>query len=276
MRTGTVPVAAEYVGGSTDRKQNRGHRLRVLSFNIQAGITTRGYPQYLTRSWRHVLPHATRFRNLDRIAELAREYDLVGLQEVDAGSLRSGFVNLTEYIAERAGFPFWYDQTNRRIGQIARHAIGVLSRFRCNEIVEHRLPGPIRGRGALSLRFGQGDDALLLLIVHLALGRRTRLRQLDYLAGLVNEHRHVILMGDFNFPSRCAEMDFLINRTLMTEPVHGLNTFPAWRPNRNIDHILVTPTLQVNRVRVLDYPVSDHLPICMEVVLPEEVALAGA
>lgn len=250
-----------------------GRRLRLLSYNVQTGISTTRYHHYLTQSWKHVLPHGERFQNLDRIATLTNEYDIVGLQEVDAGSLRSGFINLTKYIAERADFPFWYDQTNRRIGPIAQHAIGVLSRFRCTEIIEHRLPGPIPGRGTLALRFGHGDNALVVFIVHLALGQRTRLHQLAYLAELVNQHRNVVLMGDLNFPSRSREMEFLIDATLMSEPVHGLNTFPSWRPNRNIDHILVTPTLQVHHVRVLDCAVSDHLPVSMELSLPEGVEL---
>ena len=38
---------------------------------------------------------------------------------------------------------------------LAQHAIGVLSRYRCTEIVEHKLPGPIPGRGTLALRFGR-------------------------------------------------------------------------------------------------------------------------
>jgi len=252
-----------------------GHRLKILSFNIQTGISTSRYRHYLLHSWKHVLPHPNRFRNLDRIAEIAAEYDIVGLQEADAGSLRSGFVNLTEYVAQKAGFPFWYDQTNRRIGRIARHAIGVLSRFECSEIIEHRLPGPIPGRGALSLRFGQRKESLLVMILHLALGRRARLAQLDYVADVVNAEQHVILMGDLNFPSRSPEMEFFINRTLLSEPIHDLHTFPSWRPNRNIDHILVSPTLRVERARVLDYPISDHLPICMEVVVPESVRLPG-
>lgn len=250
-----------------------GPRLRLLSYNIQTGISTTRYRHYFTQSWKHVLPHGERFQNLDRIAQLTCEYDIVGLQEVDAGSLRSGFINLTKYIADRAEFPFWYDQTNRRIGPIAQHAIGVLSRYRCTEIVEHKLPGPIPGRGTLALRFGHGDNSLVVFIVHLALGQRTRLQQLAYLAELVNQHRNVVVMGDLNFPSRSREMEFLIDRTLMTEPVHGLNTFPSWRPNRNIDHILVTPTLQVHNARVLDCPVSDHLPLCMELILPEGVEL---
>ncbi|MDV3237331.1 MAG: endonuclease/exonuclease/phosphatase family protein [Gammaproteobacteria bacterium] len=252
-----------------------GQQLRLLSYNIQTGISTSRYHHYLTQSWKHVLPHGERFANLDRVAALTSEFDIVGLQEVDAGSLRSSFVNLTQYIADRAEFPFWYDQTNRRIGPLAQHAIGVLSRFRCTEIVEHKLPGPIPGRGTLALRFGYGEQSLVIFIVHLALGRRTRLQQLSYLADLVNQHRNVVLMGDLNFHSRSREMEFLIDRTLMTEPVHGLNTFPSWRPNRNIDHILVTPTLQVNHVRVLDCPVSDHLPICMDLSLPAGIDLCA-
>ncbi len=249
------------------------NRLRLLSYNIQTGISTSRYRQYFTQSWKHVLPHGERFQNLDRIATLSSDYDIVGLQEVDAGSLRSGFINLTKYLADRADFPFWYDQTNRRMGPIAQHAIGVLSRYRCTEIVEHKLPGPIPGRGTLALRFGHGKNALVVFIVHLALGRRTRLTQLAYLAELVNQHRNVVLMGDLNFHSRSREMEFLINSTLMTEPVHDLHTFPSWQPNRNIDHILVTPTLQVNNVQVLDCPVSDHLPLSMELTLPEGVHL---
>lgn len=251
------------------------HRLRLLSYNIQTGVTTRHYRHYVTQSWKHVLPHPERFDNLNQIADLIQGYDLVGLQEVDAGSLRSGFINLTEYLGQRAGFPYWYDQTNRRVGGIARHSIGMLSRFRPTEITEHRLPGKIPGRGALLIRFGGHQEPLVLLIMHLALSRSGRMRQIGYISELVNRYRHVILMGDLNCRSDSPEMDLLISNTLMREPIHGLHTFPSWRPARNIDHILVTPTLQVERAVVLDCPVSDHLPVAMEVSLPESVRLAG-
>jgi len=269
----TFAIRSEYVPEPPARG-NTGHKLRVLSFNIQTGINTERYSQYLTKAWKHVLPHPRRFRNLDRIAGLLREYDLVGLQEVDAGSLRSGFVNLTEYLAGRAGFPYWYDQTNRKLGSVAKHAIGVLSRQQCSEIIEHRLPGPIPGRGALSMRFGNQEASLLVMIIHLALGKRARLQQLDYIAEQVNQEKHVLVMGDMNFHSESEEMRFLIERTLMKEPIHGLHTWPSWRPQRSIDHILVSPTVQVNHIRVLDFPVSDHLPICMEITLPREIDLS--
>jgi len=244
-----------------------------LSYNIQIGITTKRYRQYLTHSWKHVLHHPQRFTNLDRIAQLMSEYDLVGVQEADAGSARSGFVNITEYLAAAGGFPYWDDQTNRRIGRIARHSLGVLSRYQPSGITEHKLPGRLPGRGAMAVRFGDGDESLVVLIVHLALSRRGRLSQMDYLGDLVNDYRHVVLMGDMNCCSESEEMQRLVNKTLMSEPLHGLHTFPSWRPKRNIDHILVTPTVEVERAHVLDYPFSDHLPIAMEVVLPETVQL---
>jgi endonuclease/exonuclease/phosphatase family metal-dependent hydrolase len=250
-----------------------GQRIRLLSYNVQAGISTAKYRHYVTHSWKHVLPHPQRFSNLDRVARLVSDYDVIGLQEVDAGSLRSGYVNLTQYIGERAGLPFWYDQTNRRIGRIARHSTGLLSRFEPTEIVEHRLPGRIPGRGAMFIRYGNKKESLVVLILHLALSQRARMRQLDYVSEIVNEYRHVILMGDLNCRSNSLEMDFLINRTLMSEPFHDLHTFPSWRPQHNIDHILVTPTLQVDNVKVLNYSLSDHLPVSMEITLPESVHL---
>ena len=84
----------------------------------------------------------------------------------------------------------------------------------------------------------------------------------------------LILMGDLNCRSQSTEMNFLINRTLMQEPYHGLHTFPSWCPQRNIDHILVTPTLQVDRIRVLNYSLSDHLPVSMDITLPESIHLS--
>lgn len=252
---------------------SHGRRLRLLSYNIQAGIACHGYHHYLTHSWKHVLPDPERLENLERIARCIAGYDLVGLQEVDGGSLRSGFVNQTEYLALKAGFPYWYDQTNRRLGRIAQHSLGVLSQVPPAEVRELRLPGMIPGRGVLMVRFGHGEDALLVMILHLALGRRARLRQLACIAEILDDHRHAIVMGDFNCRSESREMHWLLARANLREPIHGLHTFPSWRPQRNIDHILVSPTLEVCSVQVLNHAFSDHLPIAMEVTLPVSLSL---
>jgi len=250
-------------------------RLRILSYNIQVGIGSTRFRHYVTQSWKHVLPHPRSFYNLDRIAQLISDCDVVALQEVDAGSLRTGFVNQTEYLADRGGFPFWYHQTNRKLGKVAQHAMGLLSKFRPSEVTEYRLPGLIPGRGAMLVRFGHKEHPLIIILIHLALGRRARSSQIDYISDLVKDYEHVILMGDLNCAPDSYEMDMLFEKTQLREPEAVLNTFPSWRPLRNIDHILATPSLDVKNVNVLHHPFSDHLPIAMELEVPAQIHLAG-
>jgi endonuclease/exonuclease/phosphatase family metal-dependent hydrolase len=249
-----------------------GRRLRIMSYNIQTGISSSKYHHYVTHSWKHVLPCSERMENLDSTAAVLSGYDVVGLQEVDGGSLRSGFINQTKYLAEKSHFPYWHDQTNRNLGKIAQHSTGFLSRFRPSEVCEHKLPGMIPGRGALSVRFGE-DNGLTLLILHLALGRRARLRQLGYISELIDEYRNVVVMGDLNCRAESMEMNWLLRNSDLCEPAEGLHTFPSWRPLHNIDHILVSSSIQVESVKVLDHALSDHLPIAMEIMLPDNLVL---
>jgi len=241
-----------------------------LSYNIQTGISYDHYGHYVTRSWQHVIPHGGRTRNLDDIAGRLGGFDVVALQECDAGSLRTGYTNQTEYLARRSNFPYWLDQTNRRLGRFAKHANGLLSRLKPLRAARHRLPG-LPGRGALVAEFGAGEASMAVFVLHLALGRATRLRQIDYLATLVNRYRHVILMGDLNCDPLSPEMQRLTGDTHLEAPLRHQGTFPSWRPRRRIDHILVSPEIRVERSFVPRWRNSDHLPIAMEVVLPENL-----
>jgi endonuclease/exonuclease/phosphatase family metal-dependent hydrolase len=249
-------------------------RLSVLSYNIGGGIDTRTFRHYLTQSWKHVLPHRERMTNLNRIAQLLAQHDLVGLQEVDAGSLRSGFVGQTEYLAQCAGFPYWHHQVNRNIGALARHSNGLLTRIRPTRLTEYRLPG-LPGRGAIVADFGPPGADLRVCIVHLALGRRSRGIQLRFLGDLLGNHPHVILMGDMNCSCESREVRRLMDTAGLHEPACDQKTFPSWRPMRRIDHILVSEGLAIRNARVLDYPLSDHLPISLEVELPANLEVAA-
>lgn len=132
----------------------------------------------------------------------------------------------------------------------------MLSRIAPDAITEHKLPGLIPGRGVLEVRFGNGPDALHVLILHMALGRRGRLRQIEFLAEQVRSYRHVILMGDLNCRSDSPEMAVLLDKARLRESTPGLYTFPSWQPNRQLDHILVSPSITVERVEVLGYTYS--------------------
>lgn len=242
-------------------------RLRLLSCNILAGGSIKRYRDYVTHSWKHVLPTGKR-ANLDGLARVIGEFDLVGLQEADAGSLRSGFLNQTQYLAETAGFPYWSHQPNRRVSRLATSSNGLLARRQPDEVLDYPLPGRIPGRGALWARFGQGADALIVVVAHLSLGPIARTRQLAFLAELIGPYPNAILMGDLNTPADSSELETLYARTSLARPAQAPPTFPSWRPTRALDHILVSHTLEVERLWALPYPVSDHLPIAASVRLP--------
>ena len=248
-------------------------QLRLLSYNIQVGMASSRYRHYLTHSWKHVLPHAKSLGNLENIAHMVSEFDLVALQEVDAGSMRSHYVNQIEYLAQRGHFPFWYYQTNRNLGRIAQNSNGFLTRFRPTKIEEHKLPGVIRGRGAITVHYGSSEQPMVIVMAHLALGKRTRQLQIDYLSDLVKDYEHVVLMGDLNCQMNSSEMDSLLKKTQFCTPEVQPKTFPSWRPTRSLDHILVTPSLRAGQLEVVDFNMSDHLPVAVAVNIPEAVKI---
>lgn len=249
-----------------------GRRLRVLSANIQAGASTRSYRDYVTRPWSHVLPAREKRNNLDALADLSAGFDLVGLQEADPGSLRSGFLNQTHYVAERAGFPYWSHQPNRRVGRIASSANGLLSRIEPSEVLDYPLPSRIPGRGVLLARYGSGAASLLVAIAHLSLSIKARAVQIAFLADLLGEAPHAVLMGDFNCEHGADEMCELYDRAGLVRPTERLATFPAWQPRRAIDHILVSEGITLERRWALPGMLSDHLAVGAELQLP--IALA--
>ena len=244
--------------------------LRVLSYNMQVGLHTAHYGHYLTRAWRHALPGPGMHRNLDRIAELLRDYDFVALQEADAGSLRTQFTNQVQYLAQRARFAHWGLTVTRNLRPVACHALAYLSRFAPQQVSEHVLPSRLPGRRALSVQLGTDVGGLQLLVTHLSLSGGAQRQQLDYLNRLVPDTGPVLLMGDLNCDAAALRRHALSSGSRLRVPDETPLTFPSWRPRRSLDHILHTAELRLDQLRVLPHAVSDHLPLAAEVVfLPQ-------
>ena len=261
-----VAKLAENAGETFNHKS-----LRLLTYNMQVGISSRSFRHYLTRSWQHFLPHRGRMGNLDSIANMLEGFDIVGLQEADGGSIRSGHLNQVQYLAEAAGFPYWYQQLNRNFGKLAQHSNGVLSRLQPSIIEDHKLPGLLPGRGAILLRYGNVAEPLILVVLHLSLGRRAQTDQLAYIKELTADYKHVVIMGDLN---SCAEQILHLSPLREMElqcPKGTYNTYPSWCPVSNLDHILVSPSLHIKRAEVVSYALSDHLPVAVEIELPGKI-----
>ncbi|MES1935063.1 endonuclease/exonuclease/phosphatase family protein [Salinisphaera hydrothermalis] len=250
--------------------------LSVLSFNMQVGVGTKRYREYVTRGWRHVLPSQGVRDNLSRIADLLGAHDIIGLQEIDAGSRRSRYQNQIQSLAEQAGFAYWRVQVNRDLGRVAQHGLGLISRYQPFSVTEHKLPGRLPGRGALVARFGSPTHALTVVVTHLSLGAGSRTQQLAAICEMVADDEHVIVMGDTN----CSAHDLLADPALAASGLRVydrlLPTFPSWRPRRGIDHILTSASLPVHRAGVIETMLSDHRPVEMQIGLPRELGQALA
>ena len=221
-----------------------------------------------------MLPNNDRDRNLVDIANIIKEYDVVALQEVDAGSIRSRHVSQVRYFAEECGFPHWHQQQNRRIGNFAAHANGLLTRVPAETIIHHKLPGLIPGRGAMQAIFDLRGEHVLLLAVHLALSPRARKMQLQYLKQILVRYPYFILMGDMNcehnkMADELGQLDIQVHPEMTLSP-----TYPSWKPRVQFDQIWVSPNLKIKQTEVLQVPYSDHLPIAVEIEVPLAEAIA--
>lgn len=254
---------------------NEQRSLKLLSYNVQIGIPTQRYSHYFTKSWKHMLPFSGRQENLRKIASFISDFDIVGLLELDAGSIRSEFIHQPNYVAEQSGFPYVYTQTNRDMGILAKHSFAILSKHKAHKVIEHTLPSKIPGRGALELHFGSPEEPLVVVLAHLSLLPGGRRRQLSYLSRVVKGHKQAVLMGDFNAQPHGSEFDAFFSTTRMNKPKTSLSTFPSWNPRLSYDHILVTPGVHKTESRVYGVNYSDHLPVGIDVDVPKALFSAS-
>jgi endonuclease/exonuclease/phosphatase family metal-dependent hydrolase len=172
--------------------------------------------------------------------------------------------------------PYWSHQPNRNLSNVAHTANGLISRAQPSEVLDYPLPGRLRGRGVLLARYGSGRDALTVAVAHLSLGVQSRQRQIDFITDLLHDRPNAVLMGDFNCPPDGPELRNLFAHTALAPPAHPQPTFPSWRPQRAIDHILVTSHIEVDRMWTLPAAFSDHLPLAAEIRVPVAALQAAA
>jgi endonuclease/exonuclease/phosphatase family metal-dependent hydrolase len=101
-----------------------------------------------------------------------------------------------------------------------------------------------------------GQVTITVVAVHLSFAIPNALAQLRRLGGYVPSHRPSVVAGDCNLWGPLATRTLGDHR----RAVRG-RTWPAARPHSQLDHILVSPTIAVERSRVLPPAGSDHLPV---------------
>ena len=122
-------------------------------------------------------------------------------------------------------------------------------------------------------------EDVVIFIVHLALGRRTRAAQLADLARLAgNARKPYLIAGDFNaFAGKVELRDFMANLKLASANLSDLPTFPSRAPRWQLDFILHSPAIRVTHFEVArDVRLSDHLPLICDFEIRPPARLASA
>jgi len=221
--------------------------------------------------------------DLPRIASVlcAAKPDIVALQEVDQGTRRSGGVDQSSQLAQLTGMQVVFGRNIDYDG--GGYGTAVLTRLPIRSHHSVKLRSFYQGtaehpeqRGVQVLELGvENGQRLLFLNTHLDYrpSDDERMASAATINSLVKKRDHdlVILAGDLNaLPNSRVIREFA--RQWKIAGAHAqqadkkttLLTFPADKPNRWIDYIMVYPPQrwQVVEVRVLEEPVaSDHRPL---------------
>ena len=240
--------------------------MKLLTWNVQAGIGTRRWRDYLLRvhlQWLHSPAKTETLRNVAR--EIA-SYDLVCLQEVDLGGRRAGYRSQVEEIALLSGHPHVAVQENRRVLGISRHGNAILSRSPLTRIRDLKLPGRIAGRGCLIAEV-EGVRPLTVACLHLSLGAADQRLQVAAVADALRGAGAWVAMGDFNGRASSAPLQVFCDLTGGHLAPHAPLTFPAWRPSRDYDHIVIGGGLAVSHYGCEQVVFSDHLPVSAHITI---------
>ncbi|MFO1376108.1 MAG: endonuclease/exonuclease/phosphatase family protein [Steroidobacteraceae bacterium] len=222
------------------------------------------------RSSRQVLEQITRFlQSLDP--------DIVGLIEVDTGSIRTGMVNQAEFIAASLGHYSTYeckygeDSLNQLMPIVRKQGNAFLAAPRVHGERFHYFDTGIK-RLIIELEL----DDVAVFLVHLSLKFRHRHDQLRYLHELImRQTKPVIVAGDFNTFWGEHEMYLFMQASgLRSANTARLPSYPSRNPRKELDFVLCGPGIEVRGLQVPRVPYSDHLPLVCDFVVRDGAGMA--
>lgn len=204
-----------------------------------------------------VLPDITNFiRSCDP--------DIVGLIEVDTGSVRSRMVNQANAIATELGMSSSYEikygesSLNQLLPIVRKQGNAFLAAERVHGETFHYFDTGIK-RLIIELEM----ERFAVFLVHLSLKYRHRHLQLRRLHDIISDtSKPVIVAGDFNTFWGEDEIYLFMKATgLKSANRNSLPSFPSRAPRRELDFILYQDGISVRHFEIPDVRFSDHLPL---------------
>lgn len=216
------------------------------------------------------VPGAGYLRSNSRVLEKLTAYlksldpDLVGLIEVDTGSIRSGLVNQATQIADALGH---YSMYQCKYGAASFNQLLPIVRKQGNAfLAAPRVAGERfhyfeTGIKRLIIELELEDVAIFL--VHLSIKFRHRHDQLRHLYELVKRiSKPVIVAGDFNtFWGDNEIYLFMAALGLKNANREGLPSYPSRNARKELDFVLYSSGIEITHFDVPDVRFSDHRPL---------------
>ncbi len=190
--------------------------------------------------------------------------DIVGLIEVDTGSIRSRKINQAETIATELGMNSSYEtkygtrSLNQLLPIIRKQGNAFLAAPRVHGESFHYFDTGIK-RLIIELEM----ETFAVFLVHLSLKYRHRHLQLRKLYDLIEETtKPVIVAGDFNtFWGENEIYLFMRAAGLRSANVTSMPSYPSRAPRKELDFVLYQDGIQVTNFEIPDVRHSDHLPL---------------
>lgn len=220
--------------------------------------------------------------DVDRIAAALAQLnpDIVALQELDVGRRRTNHVDQAHIIAGLLDMACHFNAALQV--EEERYGDAILTAFPERLVRTGPLPGHdrLRGlepRGALWVETLVRGRPLQVINTHLGLVPREQQAQAAHLAGPAwLEHPDcawpLVLLGDFNATAGSAVYRTLTRRLrparVLARTRRPSATFPSPLPVLRIDHVFVSPGIEVESVFApfdpLTRAASDHLPLVVD------------
>ncbi|MHA1488233.1 MAG: endonuclease/exonuclease/phosphatase family protein [Promethearchaeota archaeon] len=212
--------------------------------------------------------------DFDRIADEIKEYDpdIIGLNEVDFGSLKTSFVDITSYLAHKLNMHYYYGYTFYK-----HYGNAILSKYpiRVAEIIE--LPQAKQStepRSMIRAKFEINSEIWTIFVTHLSTSKDDRLVQVPYIVAEIDKEidfERICWLGDFNFDPNSKEyslidtssdLRFIDTYRYLNKDFGFTGNFDDYyRPQRRIDYIMCSPDL-IPKSSVIHCSIaSDHCAV---------------
>ncbi len=212
--------------------------------------------------------------SLDRIVQDIKKYspEIVGLNEVDLGALKTSAIDLPSYFAHHLNMYYFYGYAfYKHYGNVILSKYPILEA----EIIPLPLAVPsAEPRSLIRARLQVNTSIWTVFITHLSTKEDDRLIQVPFIVSEIEKEttfERIVWMGDFNFEPSSTEYSLINSTSILnfTDTYRFLNSDPGYtghfdddhNPHKRIDYIMCSPDLLPKTSEVFCTLSSDHCSV---------------